>query len=64
VLYRVVWKDYPPDIVWYEPASNLGEGLVQDYEAAEAAEAAADAAAEQEEAELEALEAEAAGDSS
>ena len=48
-------------MVWYEPASNLGEGLVQDYEAAEAA---ADAAAEQEEAELEALEAEAAGDSS
>ena len=26
VLYRVVWKDFPPDLVWYEPEDNLGEG--------------------------------------
>ena len=45
-------------MVWYEPASNLGKGLVEEYEAAEVAEAEADAAAEREEAELAALEAE------
>ena len=28
VLYRVVWKDFPPDLVWYEPEDNLGDGHV------------------------------------
>ena len=45
-------------MVWYEPATNLGSGLVAEYEAREAEEAAADAEAEREEAELAALEAE------
>ena len=25
VLYRIVWKVFPPDMVWYEPAENPGE---------------------------------------
>eukprot|EP00965_Chrysotila_dentata_P209642 6185411-Pleurochrysis_carterae.AAC.8 len=24
VLYCIVWRDYPPDMVWYEPGENLG----------------------------------------
>ena len=56
VLYRIVWKDFPPDMVWYEPAENLGDELLAQYEgqleaeaqldAEEAAELAAEEAAE------------------
>lgn len=60
VLYRVVWKDFPPDLVWYEPEDNLaqdlGEGYLKEYEARVAAEAAADEESAREDAELEALE--------
>jgi hypothetical protein len=56
ILYRVVWKTYPPDMVWYEPASNLGAGWVAEYEAGVAVEAAEDEAAAREEAELDELE--------
>ena len=58
VLYRVVWKDYPPDMIWYEPACNLGSGLVAEFEARVEAEAEAEAAEACEDAELEKLEAE------
>ena len=43
VLYRVVWQNYPPDMVWYEPADNLGEGWLEEYEAGLEAEAQLDA---------------------
>ena len=43
VLYRIVWKDYPPDMLWYEPAENLGDGLLEEYEAGLEAEAQLDA---------------------
>ena len=43
VLYRIVWKDYPPDVIWYEPAENLGDELLAEYEAALEAEAELDA---------------------
>ena len=56
VLYRVVWKDFPPDLVWYEPEDNLGEGYLEEYEARVAAEAAADEESAREDAELEELE--------
>ena len=56
VLYRIVWKDYPPDLVWYEPAGNVGGGLVDEYEALVAAEAAEDEADALEDAELALLE--------
>ncbi|EOD05234.1 hypothetical protein EMIHUDRAFT_198838 [Emiliania huxleyi CCMP1516] len=56
VLYRVVWKDFPPDLVWYEPEDNLGEGYLKEYEARVAAEAAADEESAREDAELEELE--------
>jgi len=56
VLYRVVWKDFPPDLVWYEPEDNLGKGYLKEYEARVAAEAAADEESAREDAELEELE--------
>jgi len=59
ILYRIVWKDYPPDLVWYEPAANVGDDLIEDYERRVAAEAAEDEAAAREDAELEELEEEA-----
>ena len=52
ILYRIVWKDYPPDDVWYEPRENVGVELIEQYEARVAAEAAEEEAAAQEEAEL------------
>lgn len=58
VLYRVVWHNYPPDMVWYEPAENLGDGLLDEYETRAASEAAEDAREAQEEAELAEMEAE------
>ena len=60
VLYRIIWQGYSPDLVWYEPAANVGPGLVTDFEARVAAEAEAEAAeaaaAAEEEAELAAME--------
>ena len=56
VLYRIVWVGYPPDVIWYEPAANVGTELVTEYEARIAAEAAEDEAAAREEAELAVLE--------
>ena len=32
-LYRIVWKDYPPDLVWYEPKANISGDLIDVYEA-------------------------------
>ena len=51
-----MWKDYPPDLVWYEPALNVSSELVAEYETLVAAEAAADEAEALEEAELAVLE--------
>ena len=56
VIYRIVWKDYPPDLVWYEPGENLGDGLIKEFEDRLAAEAEADQQAADEVAELEQLE--------
>ena len=50
ILYRIVWKDYPPDLVWFEPAENIGEQLLDDFEARATAEAAEDEAAAREDA--------------
>ena len=60
VLYRIVWHNYPPDMVWYEPKDNLGAELkaLVDFEARIAAEAAEAAAAAEEEAKLTEMEAE------
>ena len=44
-------KDYPSDMVWYEPAENIGMHLLKDFETRVADEAAA-----REEDELEELE--------
>ena len=56
ILYRIVWQDFPPDMIWYEPEENVGAGWVKEYEARVAAEAAADEAAAREEDELDELE--------
>ena len=57
VLYRVVWSGFPADLLWYEPAKNLGTDLVAAFRAAEEAEAAQAAAEAKEEAGLLELEA-------
>jgi len=57
VLYRVVWSGFPADLLWYEPAKNLGTDLVAAFRAAEEAEAAQAAAEAKEEADLLELEA-------
>lgn len=56
ILYRIVWKSYPPDMVWYEPASNLGRDLIDEFEALMAAEEASDEAEARDEHELDTLE--------
>lgn len=56
ILYRLVWKNYPPDMVWYEPAANIGSELIEEFEARMAAEAAFDEAEAREDAELDHLE--------
>ena len=62
ILYRIIWKDsqgcaYPPDMVWYEPRSGLGDELpaLVEFEAQAAAEAAEAAKEAEEEAELEGM---------
>ena len=57
VLYRVVWSGFPADLLWYEPAENLGTDLVATFRGAEAAEAAQAEAEAREEAALVELEA-------
>jgi hypothetical protein len=61
MLYRVIWENYPPDMVWYEPKQNVlenegGDALLAAYEAAAAEEAEAEAAEAAAEAELDELE--------
>ena len=61
VLFRVIWENYPPDMIWYEPKNNVlenegGAELLAEYEAAAAADAEAEAAEAAAEAELDALE--------
>ena len=56
ILYRIVWKDYPPDLVWYEPAENLGSELLSEYEERVVKEAEEDEASAKEDEELEELE--------
>ena len=55
-MYRIVFKDYPPDLEWYETAENLGSELIPEYEARIAAEAEEEKRAAEEDAELDALE--------
>eukprot|EP00965_Chrysotila_dentata_P089391 2951780-Pleurochrysis_carterae.AAC.1 len=52
VLYGIVWRDYPPDIVWYEPGENLGSELLQHYKQSLAEKAAAEGASAREDAEI------------
>lgn len=56
ILYRLVWKSYPPDMIWYEPACNIGHDLIDEFEARMALEEANDEAEARDEAELDALE--------
>eukprot|EP00965_Chrysotila_dentata_P243990 6205718-Pleurochrysis_carterae.AAC.16 len=32
VLYRIVWRRCPPDMVWYEPSDHLGLELLREFE--------------------------------
>ena len=42
-LYRVIWKDYPAESATWEPAENIHDEIIADYEAALEAEAQLDA---------------------
>jgi len=57
VLYRFVWSGFPADLLWYEPAENLGTDLVATFREAEAAQAEAEARKEAALLELEAADA-------
>ena len=56
VLYRIVWKNYPADMIWYEPPDNIGTSWVELYESQIAGDAEEEAADEAEEEELAVLE--------
>ena len=53
ILYRIIWDGYPADLEWWEPASQIDQQTLMEYEASLAAQAAAEAADEAEDAELE-----------
>ena len=56
-LYRCVWEDFPPDVVWYEIEANIdGTIAYEQYMEQLANDESEAAAAAQEEAELEELE--------
>ena len=56
-LYRCVWEDFPPDVVWYEIEANVnGTIAYEQYMEQLANDESEAAAAAQEEAELEELE--------
>ena len=38
-----LWKGFPPDMLWYEPAENIGSDFLDEYEAGLEAEAQLDA---------------------
>ena len=38
-LYRIVWKGYLPEAATWEPASNIGDDILAEYEASLEAEA-------------------------
>ena len=56
VLYRIVWENYPPDLVWYEPAENVGCKLLEEYEQRVVAEAGEEEAEAREDAQLQQME--------
>lgn len=52
IVYRLVFKGFPPDMEWWEPRSSVGTAALDEYEAALASEQAQREAEEAEEAEL------------
>ena len=56
VIYRLVWEDYPPDLIWYEPEENIEDTLLEEYKARLSEDESQEAASAQEDAELDDLE--------
>ena len=56
MIYRIVWENYPPDLMWYEPEENIGESLLDEYKARLSEDMSQDASIAQEDAELDDLE--------
>ena len=48
ILYRIVWKGYLPEAATWEPAQNIHDELLDEYEASLEAEAELDAEEERE----------------
>ena len=56
VIYRLVWEDYPPDLIWYEPEENIDDTLLEEYKARLSEDESQEAASAQEDTELDDLE--------
>ncbi|KAL1520968.1 hypothetical protein AB1Y20_022526 [Prymnesium parvum] len=56
ILYRIVWRNYSPDLIWYEPVVNIGVELRDEYEERCTAEAAEEETAAADEADLKEME--------
>ncbi|KAL1507568.1 hypothetical protein AB1Y20_007188 [Prymnesium parvum] len=58
LVYRLVFKGFPPDMEWWEPRSEVGKAALEEFEAALSREAAEKEAEESAEAELKQMETE------
>ena len=56
MIHRLVWKDYPPDLIWYEPAENIADALLEEYKARLSEDESQKAASAKEDAELDEME--------
>ena len=56
MIYRIVWENYPPDLMWYEPEETIEESLLDEYKARLSEDESQEAASAQEDAELDDLE--------
>ena len=49
IYYKVLWEDFPPEAATWEPASEIHDDFIDEYEAAMEAEAELEAEEEEEE---------------
>ena len=56
MIYRIVWENYPPDLMWYEPEENIEESLLDEYKARLSEDESQEAASAKEDAELDEME--------
>ena len=56
MIYRIVWENYPPDLMWYELEENIEESLLDEYKARLSEDESQEAASAKEDAELDEME--------